>query len=864
MSSQTLLYILLGASVAQSVSLAATYNSNVTLNDTVNAYTIDSDVYIESGATLTVRNNVELVFTGDYRIVVKGRVDIGCNDPNLDTFGFDANVGLMLADKAHIHSNAERQGRFYFDGASNHPIGLFCNVLFQNLENAVELEYRQAVVTMDNCEFDNIDIVFNLPGEYYADDISLITDSFIHDVDAVLDGGHAEFDNNQFIDFTRFIALHVISNYPGRELKLYNNVLSGSPFMNVTCIPRLQRSEFINNTLSNCDTGIVLWNDHYTFINTVKYNTISRCNVAIEIVGPVYTSDVVQYNNFIDNVINIRCSVNKAVTNINYNYHNTTLMSTKIQDVCSGYNYGFVEYWPYFIDKIDFDDISSANVSTISDGIDLQCNVSNNGHAVSGTILKSVYKQNTTLDVLNSPYYVTHDIAVAENVIVNVENGVEIVFLGDYVWAVYGVINMGCNLFNNSGYNTAITDDNHIGLYNDTQSTYIHSDDLSHKGRFYFYVTGGEGAVYGIDVNQGQGYFCNCLFDGLFNAVDVEQELSSDLEPIIVTMDNCEIRNVYSALQLSLSHIAKQSVVTDCYIHNATYILTATNAIFDHNLVEDFDVFLPESVGWGGRSVHIYNNIITGRRTDTSGCVEKLARSDFINNTLSNCVVGIVMNNDHNSYVNVITYNTFSNCDVAIDIQCTQTSGIVQYNNFINNDINLQSSIDNNRESFNYNYYGFNNSENQTAIASKILDICDGMNNGLITWWPYFIRPIDESNRNDASIIKTIDELECVGQDNGHDTSGCKVLNIIWINNVTLPVATYCVANDISILDDATLEIENGAIIIFKDNYRVNVFGTLNIGCLSGTDTRSTTHKYGLWLNLKTVVYAEPVQSAKF
>eukprot|EP01083_Nonionella_stella_P257496 881334_1 len=132
----------------------------------------------------------------DYTIHVRGTFDF-CN---VDT-SITTDRGLYLATKGYIHADSSlvRQGSIAFDSGTNGK-GLFCNVLFENLNIAINTDRdglaSPYVVTVDNCEFSDIFRVFD--GESFVGDVSLFTDSYFHNIDEVAYQSQATFQNCLF------------------------------------------------------------------------------------------------------------------------------------------------------------------------------------------------------------------------------------------------------------------------------------------------------------------------------------------------------------------------------------------------------------------------------------------------------------------------------------------------------------------------------------------------------------------------------------------------------------------------------------------------------------------------------------------
>ena len=100
------------------------------------------------------------------------------------------------------------------------------------------------------------------------------------------------------------------------------------------------------------------------------------------------------------------------------------------------------KWWPWYVDAINFDDLE--NLPTLVTIDEFICE--NDDHpSIVGNRVNVVYLSNTTttLTSSNSPYYVTSDVLIQYNAVLNIEDSVEIIFAGNYEIAVRGTIN-GC------------------------------------------------------------------------------------------------------------------------------------------------------------------------------------------------------------------------------------------------------------------------------------------------------------------------------------------------------------------------------------------------------------------------------------
>eukprot|EP01084_Bolivina_argentea_P081734 147980_1 len=111
------------------------------------------------------------------------------------------------------------------------------------------------------------------------------------------------------------------------------------------------------------------------------------------------------------------------------------------------------------------------------------------------TILTDPISTNTTLTLSGSPYTIVSSITVNSDVLLQIENGVEIIFMGDYTLNIYGSIIYGCNDIDTSLYSSR-------GLVSDPKG-HIHSDTSLNAQQ----------VVVRIYENAFGSFFCNVLFE---------------------------------------------------------------------------------------------------------------------------------------------------------------------------------------------------------------------------------------------------------------------------------------------------------------------------------------------------------------
>eukprot|EP01084_Bolivina_argentea_P148767 260026_1 len=698
--------------------LNAVFLTDTTITTDGSPYYIPYDVTIETDVTLTIENGVELMFLDDYSIHVFGSLIYGCND--IDTSGYSSR-GLVSPTHGYIHSNFTDTGtqkgviRFIQTllGTS------FCNVLFEGLVMAIHYLVSARPITIDHCEFSN-----NWGVVQYGDSNVLFNNSYIHHtVSFVNFYSDSKWNNNNFTHF------QTIASSDSKDPSFTNNVIVGdgtnSPFYLIS------KADFTGNIIKNCNIALRTSVDN----NSIQYNHFENNNVAII----AHDNNIIHYNNFINNTINIDYSTHFGdgaydILQADYNYFGTSDESEiprKIVDITDGYHYtykqvaGFVLWWPFYEDLIDFNDLSNAPVArNISSWNAALCP----GHlctAVNGTILNHAYGENTTLSVSKSPYYIIYNVVIESDITLVIENGVELVFMGDYSLVIYGHINYGCNNIDTSVYST-------VGLISEP------------KGYVRSYLNDRNGT---IEVWQ-DGVFCNVLFEGLNRALNAEPHA-------LLIIDNCEFSNCNTPIEHSYMCNAS---ITDSYLHDyATFGTAHSNFELNNNLLTKFSMF---NILYG-KSI-FRNNVIDG--TESNDICMGFANKDLIfeYNTIQNCKIGV------GGYDIIWKYNTFKNNERAI--YCTSGDCVFQYSNFINNTINIDCTHYSSRivsangdvDNSTYNYFGeFNDVSNQSEVSQKFINVCDDNGIQIIKFWPWFINPINFTDIKVLPNMYSFDFTDC-------------------------------------------------------------------------------------------------------
>eukprot|EP01084_Bolivina_argentea_P085030 153716_1 len=421
------------------------------------------------------------------------------------------------------------------------------------------------------------------------------------------------------------------------------------------------------------------------------------------------------------------------------------------------------------------------------------------------TVLLNI-STNTNLTVTNSPYTVTQDIFISENIILTIENGVEIIFENDYYLNIRGSIIVGCNEEDTS----LITS---YGLSNNNNYTYFHSQLYNDKG----------GIIFESKTNA-YGMICNAKFEGLNTVLRTTDNGFSTL-----SIDNCEFTNCYQVSYFGMTDATNKQLVTDSYFYDFDSRIFGNGFIeINHCLINNVS-----SVVLDSQNSNVYNNDITGDYTQT--CIQLGNGNNYIeNNTISHCNIAIQSWGSHTVHA-YIEWNVFSNNNIAIKVY--EGTNYVHYNNFIGNGFNLQSgSISTDKqENFNYNYFGVSTSNQSViAIAMTVDDLCAGTGTILFVWWPWYTHPINFTDRTNLPNQTTITTLDCRGPDNYPQITGNK-LSVFYITGsittLTSAESPYYVINNIIVEDGALINVENNVEIIFINDFSIIIKGEINMGC---------------------------------
>eukprot|EP01084_Bolivina_argentea_P038403 70991_1 len=449
--------------------------------------------------------------------------------------------------------------------------------------------------------------------------------------------------------------------------------------------------------------------------------------------------------------------------------------------------------------------------------------------AVTATILTSI-SSNTTLSVNNNPYQIIQDVSVSSGVTLTIENGVEIVFMGDYRLSIVGLgaINIGCDSFNSSQIQSTSA-----GLLDSVIFSFIHSDPLQNMQM---------GSIaFELGYNT-YSMLCNVLFDGLHLAL-IGGINQPHARVVVHHSEFSSNYNAFSVLSLAQTHHPEYFIIQTSYFHNTSILSSrAKDMALYNNMITDFDE-IRYMRGF------LINNTIIGNGKD---CLYlRSGNTTFYGNTFQNCATAVKIISEGTF---VFQYNSFINNSVAIDYYCTiKYSGcyplctfdvIIEYNNFIDNQDNIIWSSMMSTSASN-NYFG---TTDILLIADSIQDICGTGSESVVYWWPFFTQPLDLSDPNSLPAYNTNTILipsfksVCIGVDNGHNISG-NALQPAYIEDYTLSInnSPYYVIYDVSIEPNVTFAVEIGVEIIFMGDYEIIIKGKVDFGCHE-IDTVSSTN----------------------
>lgn len=276
------------------------------------------------------------------------------------------------------------------------------------------------------------------------------------------------------------------------------------------------------------------------------------------------------------------------------------------------------------------------------------------------TVLQS-YTHDGTLSAAQSPYLVVSDVTFGANVLVTIELGVQITFVGDASITIKGSLNCGCS-------DLSILDDTVKGLADESSSIHITTSSTNSSSGFIIDHSSADSfEEYEDDALSIQ--FCNTLFQGTGTAIT---SLHDQFSPYSVY--NAEFKQLHHALD----HRGKSVInyVHDSLFHDVDHVLSEGAVIFDHCAFIGFESFSADT--------ELAENIAV-RDSEISNpdgiCINAHSVAILYDNTISGCSHGIWVEEGASIRNNVIT-----DCSVsAITAHHIEDELIISYNAFSEN-----------------------------------------------------------------------------------------------------------------------------------------------------------------------------------
>eukprot|EP01083_Nonionella_stella_P096242 270475_1 len=413
------------------------------------------------------------------------------------------------------------------------------------------------------------------------------------------------------------------------------------------------------------------------------------------------------------------------------------------------------------------------------------------------TVLNTTYDVNFVLTQAESPYYFNQNVMFNRNVTIN--EGVEIIFNGDYQMEVRGHLN-ACT-------NPSVVDPSIRGLTS-ISTAISFSGSTGRIGSLY--LTVGDGAT---------GKICNTKFSSLQYALSVQCCGGSGKT---VVMNNTEFDDInvifdgYSGSEVAVSHSS---------FNNFQYATSRADKLFYDCIFTNFDSVLSST-----ERVSMFESDVIGTGTET--CLYG-GRGTIQGVTVTNCDTAIKSN--YQGFE--LYFNDVLNSNIGLITGSYSGSTATVYgNNFMNNVLNVQAPGSTDQETISSNYWG---TSDESQIGATIEDICDLYSTALVTWWPYVTREIDfdvdvTSGVVDSAIISDLQSaLVC------NPFTSVSTLAPLYLADVTLTIANspYYIKSDVVV--KAIITIEAGVELIFTGAWTMEVRGVLD-ACPDPTTSTNT------------------------
>ena len=296
--------------------MSVLYVGDVTLTSAESPYWVINDVVMSEGIQVTIQPNVEIIFTGDYAINMRGDLTTECssatmsNDPNL------ANDATMITIRSQ--SNSTNQGKITITDTGS---ASFCNTQFMNMSQGIYIESGDNNVTVDNCAFINNTRGIHRSSSGWNAQTNVTDSIFLDNRQAIYFDGDLQVENCYFMGSGDGWYNGDVQIDDSNWLDIRNNTFmyggEGTPNNNDVGLYMQWAYNGANiefNDFSDYYTGIYIHSSRAS----IKYNTFMNNRRGI-----IFSTDneqEVNYNNFIGNTFAFELQSNTNQENCDYNY----------------------------------------------------------------------------------------------------------------------------------------------------------------------------------------------------------------------------------------------------------------------------------------------------------------------------------------------------------------------------------------------------------------------------------------------------------------------------------------------------------------------------------------------------------------
>eukprot|EP01083_Nonionella_stella_P015908 44499_1 len=250
--------------------------------------------------------------------------------------------------------------------------------------------------------------------------------------------------------------------------------------------------------------------------------------------------------------------------------------------------------------------------------------------------LSALYIADYNLTLSGSPYHIVSNVEIRNSAKIFVENGVKIIFAGDYTLTLMGDASFGCH-----------------NIQND--SIYTHISAISNV------VPYGRKAKIEVATLLASGFsasFCNVKFENMNIGLYSSQ---NQFNPVDYTITNCEFDNLnYAVSDYNNDGLTTTHTIANTYFHNVDYVVHGGGFIFEYCEFQSFgQVFAPSAYG---RDTAINHCTFHGDGSQACIAVHSLIGSSSItNNVIDRCGYGIRIPSSYSHEWIEIRNNTISN-----------------------------------------------------------------------------------------------------------------------------------------------------------------------------------------------------------